>query len=321
MVDIFRSLFAGLDNIEWLIFAGMNHFTKPLVALLILSAFAHACAKKEKPSLPVFVARDFTAENLFSENIEGPCFDQSGQLYVVNFGKDGTIGKVGPNGECSLFLELPKGSIANAIQFDSHWDMFLADFMGHNVLKVDMKTQKASVFCHDARFNQPNDICINQKDQLFASDPKWADGTGQLWRIDPNGKATLLESGMGSTNGIALSPDEKHLYVNESIQRKVWQYDVDDAGNVSNKKLLLEFPDHGLDGMKCDGKGNLYITRWGKGAIAIVSPAGELLREVPLKGKKCSNLVFGGKQRKTVYVTLQDRKCLEVFQSDTAGKK
>lgn len=293
----------------------MKHHLPTLLA--IFAVFQFHC----KTSSGLFTAKDFTAENLFSENIEGPAFDAAGNLYVVNFQRDGTIGKVNADGTCELFVELPNGSIANSIQFNSKGEMLLADFPKHNILKVDMQTKKVSVFCHDERFNQPNDLCINAKNQIFASDPKWADGTGQLWRIQPNGQPVLLESGMGTTNGIELSPDEKRLYVNESVQRRVWQYDVDAAGNVSNKQLLIEFPDHGFDGMKCDRAGNLYITRWGKGTVVVVSPEGKLLREVVLKGKKCSNLVFGGPDGRTVFVTLQDRKGMEIFRSDTPGKK
>jgi sugar lactone lactonase YvrE len=155
---------------------------------------------------------------------------------------------------------------------------------------------------------------------LFASDPNWKEGTGKLWRIDTNGVATLLSENMGTTNGIELSPDEKKLYVNESVQRRVWSFDVDGSGNISNKKLFIAFDDFGLDGMKCDKEGNLYITRYGAGTISVVSPQGVLLREIILKGKNCSNLVFGGEDGKTVFVTLQDRKGIETFRNDVAGK-
>jgi sugar lactone lactonase YvrE len=84
--------------------------------------------------------------------------------------------------------------------------------------------------------------------------------------------------------------------------------------------LFAEFTDFGFDGMKCDAKGNLYVTRHGKGAIAVLSPDGKVIREVLLKGKSCSNLVFGPPNGKTVYVTLQDRKGLERFTNDIAGK-
>jgi gluconolactonase len=72
--------------------------------------------------------------------------------------------------------------------------------------------------------------------------------------------------------------------------------------------------------MKCDAKGNVYVTRYGKGAIAVLAPDGKLVREVGLKGKRCSNLVFGGLNGKQIYVTLQDRKGMERFTNDIAGK-
>jgi len=286
-----------------------------LVSLVLLWSMAYTQDFER-----LFQAEDFTKENLFSNNIEGPAFDKKGNLYVVNFQKDGTIGLVKPDGSVELFITLPTGSTANAIQFDSKGNMYLADFTGHNVLKVDMKTKAVDVYVHNDNFNQPNDICINRKDQLFASDPSWKDGTGKLWRIDKGGKAVLLTDQMGTTNGIELSPDEKILYVNESKQRKIWAFNVDGEGNISNKTLFAEFPDFGFDGMKCDKNGNLYVTRHGKGTVVVLDPKGKVIREVQLKGKSCSNLVFGGLNGKLVFVTLQDRKGMEKFRNDIPGK-
>ena len=287
-----------------------------LAAFIIISGTVTAQKKKG-----LYEATDLTQENMFSQNIEGPNFDKDGNLYVVNFQQDGTIGKINTNdGTGEIFVTLPEGSIANSIVFNSQGNMLLADFKGHNVLQVDMQTKKISVYVNTKQFNQPNDFCINSKDQLFASDPNWKEQNGQLWRIEEGGHPVLVEHHMGTTNGIALSPDEKILYVNESIQRKIWKYDIDERGNLSNKRLFAEFSDFGFDGMKCDKKGNLYVCRHGKGVIAVLSPKGQLIREVALKGKLCSNLVFGGKDKKTVYVTLQDRKCIETFRVATAGK-
>ncbi len=267
-----------------------------------------------------YQAQDLTAENLFTRNIEGPNVDKKGNLFVVNFQKDGTIGLVNKKGKVKLFVTLPEGSTANAIMFDAYGNLLLADFTGHNVLKVDKKTKLVSVYCHSDKFNQPNDLCINRKGQLFASDPNWKEGTGNLWRIDTNGVEVLLAGNMGTTNGIELSPDEKILYVNESVQRKIWAFDVDDNGNISNKRLFKEFSDFGFDGMKCDLEGNLYITRYGKGTILIITPDGEIVREVELKGKSASNITFGGKDGRTCYVTLQDRKCVETFRAEIPGR-
>lgn len=292
------------------------------LSLMALMACHGLSTLAQHTDRPLYQARDLTAENMFSVNIEGPNFDKAGNFYVVNFQKDGTVGKINTKtGAGEIFVTLPDSSVGNSVNFNSKGDMFLPDFKGHNVLRVDMKTRKINVYVHSGQFNQPNDLCINKKDQIFASDPAWATNGGQIWRIDPNRKAVLLETGMGTTNGIELSPDEKTLYVNESVQRKVWKYDVDKNGNVSNKTLFTSFPDFGLDGMKCDKAGNLHIARWGKGVIAVFSPKGELIREVPLKGKNCSNLIFGDKDGKTVYVTLQDRKCVETFRTDIPGKR
>lgn len=118
-----------------------------------------------------YEARDFTDENIFSENIEGPNVDKKGNLYVVNFQKDGTIGLAKINGDVERYVTLPEGSVANAIMFDKKWNMLLADWQGHNVLKVDAKTKAVSMYVHSELFNQPNDLCINKKGQLFASDP------------------------------------------------------------------------------------------------------------------------------------------------------
>jgi sugar lactone lactonase YvrE len=68
--------------------------------------------------------------------------------------------------------------------------------------------------------------------------------------------------------------------------------------------------------MKCDLTGNLYVTRYGKGTVAIFSPKGKLIRELKLKGKKPSNLNFDSGKNPKCYVTLQDRKCVEVLAID-----
>lgn len=292
---------------------------KFLLSIITLSAVA--AFKVNAQSSEGIATHDLTDEHVFSQGIEGPAVDKAGNLYVVSFGKDGTIGIIKPGQKAELFVELPKGSTGNGIRFNKKGEMFVADYTGHNILKVNMKTKAVSVFAHEANMNQPNDIAMSPSGILFASDPKWKDQTGQLWRIDKKGKFTLLEGNMGTTNGVEVSPDGKKLYVNESIQRNVWVYDLDKNGNVSNKKLFYKFDDGGMDGMRCDKEGNLYIARYGKGEVAILSPAGELKQTVKLKGKNPTNVTFGGPDRKTVYVTLQERGAVEYFQSAVAGRE
>lgn len=268
----------------------------------------------------IFVAQEFTPVNGFTSGIEGPACDADGNLYAVNYARQHTIGKVTPNGTESVFVELPTGSIGNGIRFDSEGFMFIADYTNHNVLKVDMGTRKISVHAHEPTMNQPNDLAIGANDILYASDPNWAESTGQIWRVDTDGTVTLLEPDMGTTNGIEVSPDEKVLYVNESAQRNIWAYDLSPEGEIRNKRLLIQFPDFNMDGMRCDIEGNLYVTRHGKGTVAKLSPAGEVLLEVTLTGKLCSNIAFGGPDGRTCYVTMADRGNVEVFRADVPGR-
>ena len=72
--------------------------------------------------------------------------------------------------------------------------------------------------------------------------------------------------------------------------------------------------------MRCDTAGNLFITRHGKGTVAVLSTEGKLLQEVVLHGKKPSNIAFGGKDGRTCYITLQDRGCFETFRAEHPGR-
>ncbi|MDW8350706.1 MAG: SMP-30/gluconolactonase/LRE family protein [Anaerolineae bacterium] len=268
----------------------------------------------------LYVATEFTPRGGFTDGIEGPACDREGNIYAVNFARQGTIGKVTPEGECSIFVELPNGSIGNGIRFTSRGDMLIADYTNHNILKVDMVTRAISVYAHEPTANQPNDICITDDDIVFASDPSWARGDGQIWRIGHDRRFVLLERGMGTTNGIEVSPDGRTLYVNETLQRNVWAYDLSPQGEISNKRLLIQFPDYAMDGMRCDVEGNLYITRWGKGTVAKVSPRGELLLEVQLHGAHCTNITFGGPDGRTAYVTVADNGNIERFRVEAPGR-
>jgi sugar lactone lactonase YvrE len=290
-----------------------------LVAVAVCAFGCHTKIKTEEKSVPVVDSRDFT-EPVFTKGIEGPAVAKDGMLYVVNYSQEGTIGAVRPDGIVTLFIKLPAGSIGNGLRFDQAGNLYVADYTRHNVLSIDMKHRKAHVYAHEETMNQPNDIAIMDNGILFASDPNWGDSTGRIWRIDLDSAVTLLEDHMGTTNGIEVSPDNKRLYVNESRQRKVWVYDLTGDGDISNKRLFHEFNDFGMDGMRCDVKGNLYITRHGKGTVAMLSPEGKLIREYVLKGKKPSNIAFGGKEGRTCYITLQDRRLVEIFEADYPGR-
>jgi sugar lactone lactonase YvrE len=197
--------------------------------------------------------------------------------------------------------------------------MYVADYVGHNVLRIEMQTRKISVFAHNDAMNQPNDLAIAPNGVIYASDPNWEKNTGQLWMIDRDGKTHQVASDMGTTNGIEVSPDGKTLYVNESAQRNVWSFPIHADGTLGKKHLLKQYPDHGFDGMRSDVDGNLYLTRYGKGTVSVLSPDGKELREIDVLGKQPSNLCFGGPDGRTVYVTEVEHTRLVQFRVDKPG--
>jgi sugar lactone lactonase YvrE len=267
----------------------------------------------------LFVARPFTGAGSFTAQIEGPACDKAGNIYAVSFARKPTIGRVTPDGHGEVFIDMPEGSLANGIRFNRKGIAFLADHTGHNVLRLNPRTRRIDVFAHESSMNQPNDLAISPDGTLWASDPSWAKSTGQVWRIGRDRKITRVASDMGATNGIEVSPDGSILYVNESVQGNVWAFQIERNRSLSGKRLLLQFPDPGLDGMRCDVDGNLYITRSKKGAVAIVSPQGKVLREIDVLGSHPTNLCFGGPDGRTCYVTEAEKGRLVQFRTERPG--
>lgn len=290
-----------------------------LLIALLLACAATARAFADEAEV-LWKATALTQPGEFTDGIEGPACDRDGNIFAVNFQKQGTIGRVLPSGVGEVFLELPEGSIGNGIRFDRTGHFYVADYTKHQILKVDPTTRRVSVLAQDSRMNQPNDLAITSDGTLFASDPNWGNSTGQIWRIDQNGTTTRVAEGMGTTNGIEVSPDNKTLYVNESKQLNVWAFTITDDKSLKDKRLVRAFDDHGFDGMRCDVDGNLYITRYGKGTVVKMSPDGDILQEVEVLGMRPSNLCFGGPDGKTVYVTEVESTRLVAFRVDRPGR-
>src|SRR6185436_10271641 len=152
------------------------------IALLNCAAVLPVTAAEKTETL--FVATPLTEAGAFTEGIEGPACDAQGNIYAVNFARQQTIGRVTPEGKGTVYVELPGKSVGNGIRFAPKGIMFVADYVGHNVLRLDPETRAITVFAHSDEMNQPNDLAIAPDRTLYASDPNWKDGTGQLWRID-----------------------------------------------------------------------------------------------------------------------------------------
>lgn len=257
---------------------------------------------------------DLTRPGSFTAGAEGPATDVAGNVYAVNLAREGTIGRLTSAGQLELFADLPTGHVGNGIRCSTSGDtLYVADYVGHTILRVDIASRAVSIYARNRSLHQPNDLAIGDGDVLYASDPDWAAGTGRIWRVGTDRQFVLLDDGMGTTNGIELSPDGTVLYVNESLQRRIWAYDLDRDGELVGKWLVTELDDFGLDGMRFGPDGLLYVARYGKGTIACLQPDGLLLSEVRVRGAACTNLTFAGQDGGVCVVTSADRGNLQAF--------
>jgi sugar lactone lactonase YvrE len=291
-----------------------------LALAAMLSGFVAA-----EPAL--FQSRRLTPPGEYTFGIEGPAVDAAGHLYVVNFQKPGTIGKLAAGGIVSLpFATLPEGSVGVSIRFAHNGRMFVADYKKHNIYVAEPGSTEFKIYFHSDEFNQPNDMTIARDGTIYASDPHWKRRDGAIWRISPGpdgsgvGLKMTSERPMGTTNGIDLSPDGKTLYVGESETREIWSYQIQ-GEKLTAPKLMKKFDDFSLDGLRTDVDGRLYVARILKGTIAVLSPAGKIQRELPLTAKEPTNLAFGGADGKTVYVTQRKGGYIEAFLTDRPGRE
>jgi gluconolactonase len=261
----------------------------------------------------------FTDPHSFTREIEGPACDREGNIYSVSFAYKNTIGRVTPSGRGEVLAEMPDGSLANGIRFRQDGRMFIADHTGHAVWTVENGSRELTRFVVEPAMNQPNDLAISADGTLWASDPDWQKETGQIWRIDQSGAHRRVATGMGTTNGIEVSPDGGTLWVNETVQRTLWAFQIAADGTLTGKRLVLRFPDFGADGMRCDVEGYLYITRWGKGTVAVISPGGEIVEEIDTLGRRPTNICFGGVDGRTAYVTEAEFGRLVTFRAERPG--
>ena len=174
------------------------------------------------------------------------------------------------------------------------------------------------------KFNSPNDLVVDSKDNIYFTDPIYGlpkhenDPTREMtfegvYRIAPNGKLTLLIDTISRPNGIALSLDEKTLYVGSSDdQHTRWDaFELDSNGKILSGKVLLDGAPlkakatvkQGADGFKIDKNGNLFAA--GPDGVNIISPTGKLLGLIRIFGRPAANCAFN-ETKDVLYITASD---------------
>ena len=166
--------------------------------------------------------------------------------------------------------------------------------------------------CEGVGLRGPNDIVFDEHGGLWFTDhgkvrDRERDVTGVFYARADGSFIEEVIFPLEGPNGIGLSPDEKTLYVAETVPGRTWAFDITEPGKVDprSKRMLALMPDYHLfDSLAVDAEGNVCVATIVNGGITIHSPDGETVKHVPMPDRITTNICFGGQGLKTAYVTL-----------------
>ena len=154
-----------------------------------------------------------------------------------------------------------------------------------------------------------NDMIADPKGRLYAGTMFWGpDGmvrAGALYLVERAGTIRPVEEGIGLSNGLGFSPDDRTLYYTDSTARRIYAYNLAADGSLSGKRVFAEVSaDEGVpDGLTVDADGFVWSATWYGGQIVRYDPQGKLERRIKLPYKQTSSLIFGGPDLDEIFVT------------------
>lgn len=262
---------------------------------------------------------------------EGPTY-RDGYVYFTDT-SNSRILRVRVDRQATLPLPLdtfrePSGR-ANGLEFDASGRLLACEGGARRVTRTESNgsvTVLAEKY-EGKRLNSPNDLTVDAMGRIYFTDPRYGNRDGleldkeSVYRIDPDGKFLRIIADVERPNGIAVSPDQKTLYVVDNNPsrggaRKVYAYALRPDGSVGARRVLHDFgTGRGGDGMCLDRNGNAYVTAGlnsgfspeqdssVKGGVYIFSPQGKSLGFIPTREDSVTNCTFGGPDLETLYIT------------------
>jgi len=238
---------------------------------------------------------------------EGPAADKTGNVYFTDQPND-RIMKWSTKGDLSTFMQ-PSGR-SNGMFFDGHGHLWSCADEKNEIWKITPgeKPEVITLEYEGHLMNGPNDLWVSPEGNIFFTDPYYK---RSWWKHSemPQEKQCVyflsadrkilkrVEEELLQPNGIVGTPDGKTLYVADIKANKTWSYTIKADGSLGDKKLFCEL---GSDVMTIDSKGNIYLT--GKG-VTVFDRNGKKLGNIAVPENWSANVCFGGKNRKTLFIT------------------
>jgi gluconolactonase len=254
---------------------------------------------------------------------EGPAADALGNVFFTD-SPNNRVMVLRPNGQLEVFDKSSRD--ANGMRFDAQGRLIACCGEGgaRAVVRYE-KDGKKTILAdryNDKRLTAPNDLCIDRHGRVWFTDPcyggKPKDGQEKfaVYRIEakdgqpiPNQVVRVIDD-VEMPNGIAISPDEKTLYVADNVPRRTGPhtlvaYDIAADGTCKRRAVLHDFKDRrGIDGMVVDTQGNVWATAESgdRTGVYVISPEGKVLGFIRTP-ETATNCTFGDKDLKTLYIT------------------
>lgn len=155
----------------------------------------------------------------------------------------------------------------------------------------------------ESRFN---DVIADPKGRVYCGTMSTEQSKGRLYRLDLDGSLHVMLEGIGCSNGMAFTSDQKSFYHTDSFVREICLYDYSvEDGSLSSRRIFARLDiSQGLpDGATLDSEGNLWSALWDGGAVVRLNREGHIEERIPIPARKASSVAFGGPNYTDMYIT------------------
>jgi len=257
-------------------------------------------------------------------SLEGPSFDRAGNLYFVD-SFYGRVFRASPQGDIKVVADYD--GEPNGLKIHKDGRIFLADFKnGIMLLDPDSGTVSKVVARYQTEhFKGVNDLVFASNGDLYFTDQGATglnDASGRVYRLTARGELQCVIDNIPSPNGLVLNLEEDTLWLAVTRSNAVWRLPLMRTGSVVRMGVFLQLSGgRGPDGLALDESGGLAVAHPEMGAVWIFSAAGEpLYRVQSCRGNMTTNVAYGGRDRKSLYIMDATTASILVARVPTAGR-